>query len=291
MRWWTGFLLTYITSVLASPTKRAISSNAQLDYLGGEVVTGPVNVYLIFYGSWDLANETHHVQDYMTFFNNIGSSNWFDTLKLYRSNSGNSVTGPLYLQPSVIDNFSAGKSLQGNSSHIAIIEQAINHGQISQGNVDKNGLYFIIASDDVEDQSGFCTSWCSYNSWSEELLYAFIGNPNRCPQQCIPSLIRDKSPNNDPALDSIVNMMAHELQELLTDPWGDAYRIQSNNATSAQGEEAGDMCAPPHVSSADWFQFVHRDEQGAAYNFGLAGKNYLLQAVYNPMTKTCEMHA
>jgi Phosphate-induced protein 1 conserved region len=58
--------------------------------------------------------------------------------------------------------------------------------------------------------------------------YSFVGNPDRCPSACEMQTI---SPNNDSGADGVASIMAHEAEEMLTDPdlnaWYDSRDVEN----------------------------------------------------------------
>lgn len=269
-----------------------------LTYNGGPILSGPVSVYLIFYGNW----ENKHQNIMMDFIDNISRTTWFNTLRLYTDSHNNAVTGPLKLSAAMNDNLSHGNSLQGNATHIDIIKAAINTGYLGKG-TDHSGIYLILAGKDVDDV-GLCTDWCAYNSHSDDFVYAFIGHPDRCNKpdpsknRCIPYINRQVSPNGDPAFDAIIGNMAHEFQEMLTDPVGNAWRVSdkasetshdSSGSNSRYDEEISDWCMPPYVSTDEWFPNRAKLENGASWNIQIERYKFLIQSVWNPITNKCTM--
>lgn len=103
----------------------------------------------------------------------------------------------------------------------------------------------MLTSSDVTESSSigtYCVNYCGWHysfSWNgQTYVYAFVGNPGNpstCPSGCN-TVNKSISPNNSPAVDTMVNQMAHEIVEAVTDPYGGAW-------TDGNGGEAGDVCA------------------------------------------------
>ncbi|RUP43559.1 phosphate-induced protein 1 [Jimgerdemannia flammicorona] len=282
MKFTGASLITAVLTICASLSVKAsdIGTPKSVTYDGGIVMTGLVNIYFIFYGNWQ---DEHQVQ-LMDFVDSLSNTAWFNTLRLYNDRLGNNVTGPLYFAAAINDNYSHGRSLQGNATHIDIIEKAIESAYLGKG-TDHAGIYFILAAEDV-DEEGLCTKWCAYNSYTSDFVYAFIGHPNKCPQLCIPELNRNVSPNGDPALDATVNMIAHELVELMTDPHNDAWRVGNSTAS----EEISEWCMPPNATPEEWFgPNVQKLDSGASWNLQVNDTKWLIQSVWNPVAKKCVM--
>ena len=78
--------------------------------------------------------------------------------------------------------------------------------------------------------------------------FAYIGNAeSQCPYGCMGQQV---SPNGNPGADAMASVLAHELAETVTNPYGDAWYFDDN------GNENADECA---------WQF------GATFGVGTAG--------------------
>jgi hypothetical protein len=107
---------------------------------------------------------------------------------------------------------------------------------------DASAIYLVLTSSDVAESSGFCSKYCGWHTYTTILSgasttaikYAFIGNANRCLSSCAAQTIT--SPNGNPGVDGMASVIAHELQETVTDP-------QLNNWYDTKGYENADKCA------------------------------------------------
>ena len=90
--------------------------------------------------------------------------------------------------------------------------------------------------------------------------YAFVGNPDRCPSSCE---AQTKSPNGNAGADGMASILAHELEETVTDPLGTAWYDSS-------GQENGDKCAWTYGTEST-------ASNGSKYNVTLGGTKYLIQ--------------
>ena len=129
---------------------------------------------------------------------------------------------------------------------------------------DPNGVYFVLTTPDVNETSGFCTLYCGWHTHASingfDIKYAFVGNPLRCPAAC---QAQSPGPNGSGGGDGLANMIAHELDEAVTDPdftgWFDT-----------NGKENADKCA--------WtFGTVYKSSNGAKANMKLGALDYLIQ--------------
>ena len=130
-------------------------------------------------------------------------------------------------------------------------------------------IHVIPLCSDVAN-SGFCTDYCGWHSYYGSYKYAWIGIP---PSGCA-CFAQSTSPNGNPAVDSAVSVIAHEIIETATDEYMTAWY-------NSNGDENGDVCA---------WNFVNSIWSGSYYyNIVVGGLNYLIQANYNLGTQTCTM--
>ena len=73
---------------------------------------------------------------------------------------------------------------------------------------------------------------------ARDIKYAFVGNPDRCPVACA---AQTTGPNGNAGADGMASIIAHELEEAVTDPdlnaWYDTPR-RTRTPTSAPGRSA-----------------------------------------------------
>ncbi|KAH6561715.1 hypothetical protein BASA62_009623 [Batrachochytrium salamandrivorans] len=211
-----------VASVAAAPSSKRISvsplngphvfasAGGDITYnMGAPLLTGPLNVYFIFYGDWTSAQKSI-VTD---FTSGLGRSDWWTTSKkyYYQASSSSSkvyIDGQVNVAGSVSDNYSIGKSQSGNDLG-NLVQKYISDGTFPE---DRNAVYYILNSEDVSEAalgSSFCSGYCGYHSSTtlksgSEVYYA---------------------------------LSAHELTEAASDP--------SNNRAwnDATGYENADKCA------------------------------------------------
>ena len=77
----------------------------------------------------------------------------------------------------------------------------------------------MLTSQDVAESSGFCTKYCGWHTYGTisgtNIKYAFVGNAYRCPSACE---AQTTSPNGNAGADAMASVIAHELEEMVTDP-------------------------------------------------------------------------
>jgi hypothetical protein len=123
-------------------------------------------------------------------------------------------------------------------------------------------------------QSGFCSQYCGWHYYSGSYKYAWIGVP---PAGC-PCIVQSISPNGNAPVDSAVSVIAHELEETVTDPLVNGWYYSDGT----QFIENGDQCA--------WgFPSLVKLSNGAYYNLVVGGKKYLVQGNWNLSKKACSM--
>jgi hypothetical protein len=232
-------------------------------YHGGPLILGTTNIYYIWYGAWSGNTATTILTN---FASTIGGSPYFNINTTYYNGSGTRVSDSVVYKGAATDNYSQGTTLT-NTAVQAVVSKAITSNALPN---DPNGVYFVLTSADVAESSGFCTQYCGWHSHSAvagiDVKYAFIGNPDRCPSACEGQSA--SSPNNNPGADGMASIIAHELEETVTDP-------QLNAWYDSRGYENGDKCA--------WnFGTTSTASNGSSYNVTLGNStvgynNYLIQ--------------
>jgi hypothetical protein len=233
------------------------SGNNGIQYHGGPLILGTTNIYYIWYGNW--AGNTADVI-LNNFALNIGGSPYFNINTTYYNGSNVHVTNSVSYGGSTVDAYSQGTNLS-DAGVQAVVSSAISSGRLPK---DTNGVYFVLTSADVNETSGFCTQYCGWHTHgtisSSDIKYAFIGNPDRCLSACA---AQTTSPNNNAGADGMASIIAHELEEAVTDP-------DLNAWYDHRGQENADKCA--------WtFGTTYTVLNGSAANMNLGGLDYLIQ--------------
>ena len=228
---------------------------------GGPVINTPT-IYYIWYGDWNQSNgsDTPGGQQILRdFANSIGGSGYFHLNDNLTGSGGTSVTGMASFGGEASDAYSAGTRLS-DSAILTIVNRAIANGLPYNA----SGVYFVLTSSDVNKQ-GFCHQYCGWHTAATasygRVRYSFIGNANRCLNNCA---AQTKGPNGNAGVDAMVSIIAHELEEATTDP-------DLNAWYDASGNENADKCA---------WTFGHSQYQvanGAWANVHLGSRDYLIQ--------------
>jgi len=242
----------------ASPKGARPTSN--LTYHNGPVMVAATNkVYYIWYGTqWDTAS-----QNVLTNLGqNIGGSPYFNINTTYYNGSNVHVQNSVTLGGSTTNSGTYGSRLS-DANIQSIVTDAIASGALP---ADANGVYMVLTDKTVSESSGFCTQYCGWHTHATiagtDIKYAFIGNAEtQCPSSCGAT---SPSPNNTPGADGAASVLAHELEEAVTDPDLNAWYANSD------GSENADKCA--------WnFGTTSLASNGAKYNQTFGTMKYLIQ--------------
>ncbi len=229
-------------------------------YHGGPVVHGTFNVYYIWYGNWSSNTALDILPELAS---NIGGSPYYNINTTYFDNTGTHVSNSVAFGGSFVDSYSRGKNLTDNEVK-RIVNDAIGGAKLPK---DENGLYYVLSSSDVNETSGYCMDYCGFHKNAQiqgaKIRYSFVGNPDRCPDQCM-MLNKTASPNGNPGADTMASIIAHELNGAVSDPDGNAWYFDANHF------EGGDQCAWSYGSTVTM-------PNGSKANVTLGTRNYLLQ--------------
>ena len=235
---------------------RKVTGNG-INYHGGPLMLGTTNVHYIWYGNWSGNTATAILTDLAR---NIGPSPYFNINTTYYDGSGAHVSNSVRLAESTTDSYSRGTSLS-DSAIQGVVSDAITSNRLPKNT---NAVYFVLTSSDVTASSGFCTQYCGWHTHGtiagSDIKYSFVGNPDRCPSSCA---AQTTGPNGNAGADGMASIIAHELEEAVTDP-------DLNAWYDRQGQENADKCA--------WtFGTLSTAVNGSKYNMTLGGRNYLIQ--------------
>lgn len=264
-----------------------------INYHGGPVMSIPSsttvknipNIYYIYYGTWPTGSKAI----LNTFAEWIGGSFYFNINTSYTNAAGKHIVNDAnFTHAPALDNYSRGHVIT-DADILTIVKSAISAGKLP---FDSNGIYFVLTATDVNESSGFCTQFCGWHTFApitkagvtKNIKYSFVGNSaSICPNSCIYAGNIQFSPNNNPGVDGMISVLAHELEETVTDPQLNAWWVTSGPMA---GEENADMCA--------WtFGTIHCANPSTGsncYNENINGKHYLIQMNWlnrSPGTNMC----
>ncbi len=258
-------------STQLAPIGEAVVTGNGIEYHGGPVMQGPHNVYFIWYGNFSGNSALTILPDLI---NGFGGSRYFNTNTTYGDTTGD-IANTVTLAGQIFDNYSQGTALNDTKLPNVLLTP-FNNGKLP---VDPNGIYFILTSPDVTETSGttdgFCKTFCGFHTFatlsngitSTDIKVAFIGDAaTQCPARpgqpgCSAQAL---SPNGNEGADAMANVIAHELNEAITDPKGDAwFHIDTSG-------EVADLC---NFNFGSTFAALN----GAHANVVLSGRQYLIQ--------------
>lgn len=224
--------------------------------LMGVVGSAPVYAYYIWYGNWSGNSATTILTDLA---NNIGGSPYFNINSTYYNGSNAHVVNSITYGGSTTDNYSRGTSLS-DAAIQGVVSDAIVSGRLPKNTA---GVYFVLTSADVTASSGFCTQYCGWHTYGtisgSNIKYSFVGNPDRCPTACA---AQSGGPNGNGGADGMASIIAHELEETVTDP-------NLNAWYDSRGAENADKCA--------WTFGSTYTVNGKLANMRLGNRDYLIQ--------------
>lgn len=228
-----------------------------INYHNGPVMLGEVHVYYVWYGNWAGNTATTILTDLAS---SLGGSPYWNINTTYRNGAGAFVSNSLRYVAATTDDYSQGTALS-DAQVRAVVTSAITSGRLPS---DANGVYLVLTSQDVTATSGFCTSYCGWHTHATvngvDIKYGFVGNAARCISSCA---AQSNGPNGNAGADGMASIIAHELEEAVTDP-------DLNAWYDSTGRENADKCA--------WtFGALSTASNGARYNMTLGARRFLIQ--------------
>jgi hypothetical protein len=238
-------------------SNKARPASNGISYHGGALMLGTNHMYYIWYGNWGGNTAVTILEDLAR---SIGGSPYFNINTTYYNGSNVHVSNSVTFGSSTTDSYSHGTSLS-DSAIQAVVTSALTSGRLPY---DPSGIYFVLTSADVTASSGFCTQYCGWHTYGTingfNIKYSFVGNPDRCPSSCE---AQTTGPNGNAGADGMASIIAHELEEAVTDP-------NLNAWYDTRGRENADKCA--------WtFGSTSTAGNGSLYNMTLGARNYLIQ--------------
>lgn len=241
-------------------------------YHGGPILAGPINLYVVYYGSFTATQ--HSILD--TFLQNVGGSKAFNVTTEYYDSQGQFIQNAFNYNPAIDsydDAYSMGNTLTGDFFETQLLHNAVAGGHLPS---DVNGIYILTISPDVNLPDNV---WCAYHAYSPviiegaEVTYAVAADPpsatgilGGCSGNI--AIYHDKlSPNFDLGMDSVADSLIHELAETASDPIINAW-------FTFTGEEMADVC---NFNYGPTFPAPNRSH--ANVKFG--NRDYLVQQLWS----------
>lgn len=258
------------------PTGLAVLNSGGIEYHNATSIMVAPTVYLIWYGNWSGNTATTILPQFVS---DLNHTKYFNTNTTYGwewtdgNGSGQilnegTTTNAITLGAQIFDSYSQGTTLSQTAMQ-NVVNRALSNGLPTDG----NGIYLVLTSSDVtattSGNQSFCNNFCGYhtaaNLHSTSIKFGFIGNPARCMSSCAAGNI-GLGPNGNAGADGMTNVMAHEINETLTDPdtatgW---YHVNTTG-------EVGDLC------NFNFGTSFGTASNGAPYNVTFNGRHYLIQ--------------
>ena len=260
---------------LVQPGKAALYTGAPelsniIYRLGAPVMTGPIKIYEVWYGTWATTSGAIPTpKAYQTFTNNFltaavaPNEHWaINNLNYQAAKATPASRTPVGNYSTAIEQRIVATNATKYKSPLSqsTIYNLVKDTYFGSAKADPNGIYVVLTSSEIK-VTGFGTSFCGWHSYNATSLakYSFVGDPATTPG-CLPQTV---GPNLAGA-DAMLSVLVHELEEAATDP-------QLNAWYSANGNENADKCA------WTWGATTVNPTDGSYSNMSLGGKNYLIQ--------------
>ncbi|CAH8389538.1 unnamed protein product [Eruca vesicaria subsp. sativa] len=263
-----------------------------LKYHNGALLKGNITVNLVWYGHFTPIQRSIIV-DFIRSLNSKETAtssattaptvaSWWKTTEKYKGGTSKLVVGKQLL----LESYPLGKSLK--NPHLRVLSTKLNGGIRS--------ITVVLTAKDVSVE-GFCTNRCGSHG-SNGAAYVWVGNSETmCPGYCAwpfhqpiygpqgPPLV---APNGDVGVDGMIINLATLLANTVTNPFKNGY-FQGPPAAPLEAVSActgmfGSGSYPGYAG-----QVLVDKTTGSSYNArGLAGRKYLLPAMWDPQTSTCK---
>ncbi|XP_006647927.1 protein PHOSPHATE-INDUCED 1-like [Oryza brachyantha] len=270
----------------------------RLTYHHGSVLSGDIPVSILWYGKFSPSQKSI-IADFLGSLTGAPNAatpsvgQWWGTIEqLYLSTAaknGQTSTRVLLDKQVSDEQCSLGKSLT-----LAQIDQLA----ASVGSK-KGGIALVFTDEDVTVE-GFCSSRCGKHGSDAGTgtTHIWVGNSaTQCPGQCAwpfaqpvygPQGAPLVAPNGDVGVDGMVMITASMVAGTVTNPYGDGFYQGAQDAPL----EACSACPGVYGSGAypgNAGKLLVDATTGASYNAnGANGRKYLLPALYNPATSSCD---
>ncbi|KAF7091141.1 hypothetical protein CFC21_093787 [Triticum aestivum] len=272
----------------------------RLTYHQGGVLSGDIPVSILWYGKFTPAQRSI-VSDFVVSLNSAPDGaatpsvgQWWGTIEqLYLSKAaaanGEAAATHVLLAEQVTDE----QCSLGTSLTLAQIDQLA-----ASIGAKKGGIALVFTDEDVAVE-GFCSSRCGRHGSSagDDSTHIWVGNSvKQCPGQCAwpfaqpqygPQRAPLVAPNGNVGMDGMVMVLATMVAGTVSNPYGDGYyqgpKGASLEACTACPGVYGSGAYPGYAGN-----LLVDPTTGASYNAnGANGRKYLLPALYDPATASC----
>jgi Phosphate-induced protein 1 conserved region len=255
-------------------------SGTGISYHGGPVLRDSTNVVAIYWaaapiyiggptaGSWSTNSTSADNSLVGHFMRNIGGTPYYNINSTYTNSAGAKIVNKVKYTGYWANNTNAPSPTStatiSDAQMIAMLQSGFNSGQLAY---DANTLYVIFTAGKANLGGGFGTQYCGYHTngtvtiggVAKKALYSAMPYDYAYPSACTNGTA---SPNGDPGADNEVSVLAHEIEETTTDPFGNAWY-------DTRGYENADKCA--------WNFGATYASGGGVANMNIGGKHFLVQ--------------
>eukprot|EP00597_Dinobryon_sp_UTEXLB2267_P000413 CAMPEP_0170076644 /NCGR_PEP_ID=MMETSP0019_2-20121128/13612_1 /TAXON_ID=98059 /ORGANISM="Dinobryon sp., Strain UTEXLB2267" /LENGTH=535 /DNA_ID=CAMNT_0010288481 /DNA_START=218 /DNA_END=1825 /DNA_ORIENTATION=+ len=286
-------------TITTMPSKQA--SNGDIQYFGGPVMTGNVNLYNIYFGDFSnpVQKNTTTLVDY--FAANLKSSSLFNILNSYYYQP--IVNGTKTFVTTSTINFVKSVTYQPTAKGLVVTTSTIRTMLQDLFNTavlvpDVNAIYMVIFRGDFSysinlgnppQPSSWNTNWCGYHTGfyltgGSRAYYKFavMGDTSTAPypENCA-AFADNTTINHNIGGDSLVNIYTHELAEIITNPTV-SLKTPSWVFDSSLSVCHGDSpCENADVCSWNFGSAIDNDDTLRS-NTVVGSKKFLVQEIWQP---------
>lgn len=298
-----------------------------LPYHNGPLLTGdsrsPLLVHLLWYGSFT-PSQRSIVTDFFSSFNTapmrsspVASKpirgrhmspsvwSWWKVTASYVDKANASVANVVKLGKQISDtSYSMGKNLK--RIHINALLLKVIKDKSFYSTSSSTSLYFVLTASDVYIER-FCMNSCAFHDYTRQpptknaryrtFPFAWVGNSaTQCPGLCAwpfavpefgppnPPLI---PPNRDVGMDGMIINIATILAGAVTNPYGTGYFQGDASAPLEAATACAGSFGPGAYPGYPGDLQVDNSTKASFNAHGIHQREYLLPALYSPLTHTC----
>ncbi|KAL7210829.1 hypothetical protein ACSBR2_013826 [Camellia fascicularis] len=307
------WLWTQTQQQFNQPTNYEGSSNlVDLQYHMGPILSSPINLYIVWYGSHWNPNHQSTIRDFLYSLSSPAPppsvADWWRTIRLYTDQTGSNITGNIILSGEFYDSTNSHGNYLTRLTIQSIIKTAVTSYPRGLPLNYENGLYLVLTSSEILVQD-FCRAVCGFHYFSFPAIvgvtvpYAWVGySGTQCPGMCAYPFAWPKdsgkpppetggrvmgSPNGDAGVDGMISVIAHELAEVSSNPLVNAW-YAGDDPTAP--DEIADICVGVYGSGGGggYVGQVYKDSWGNGFNVnGVRGRKFLVQWVWDPVKGRC----
>ncbi|KAF5749248.1 phosphate-responsive 1 family protein [Tripterygium wilfordii] len=289
-------LFSFMILLSLSLNAALLPSLAALTYHGGPLLTGNVNLLVIWYGQFGKVQK-NAIRAFIKSLNYDGGLNlqpqvsfWWDMVESYQlaaGKKGGSIA--VKVVKTVVDaNCSASKNLTADNVS-SIFKKAVGK--------DIDVVPVLFSARDVAVQ-GLCMEKCSeHGLYGGKQPTIVVGNPeSECPGECAwpfhktnhgPQGMTLQPPSGNVGADAMVVAFASSLVDLVTNPFSTGF-YQGQQANPIEASSACKRIFGSGAFEGYTGKLRVDPSNGGAFNtHGVEGRKFLLPAIWNPKTSSC----